>query len=158
MAMRIKPKVFGPITVLYGGDGELRYRGPGEDHGAASPGGTPVDILLASVGACIAKSLKIAADQRVKPLEPFAVDVTGTKATDLPNRLGTIGIRVIGRLTDEAGLASEVIRHAKSICTVSNTLNCTFELEHDRSEEPGLSEHQERSKRASDGVGRASGA
>jgi uncharacterized OsmC-like protein len=131
MGIRIKPKSFGPISVRFGSEGNLLYEGPDGEIGAVPPHATPVDLLLASLGACIAKSLEIVAGQHRQPLAPFSVQVAGQKATDLPNRLGSVDIRIVGRLTDDADLSSELVRQAKSICTVSNTLNCTLTLDHD---------------------------
>ncbi|MDV7143869.1 OsmC family protein [Tropicimonas sp. TH_r6] len=133
MGIRIKPRSFGPISVRSNGDGVLLYAGQDEDFAAVPPHGTPVDLLLASLGACIAKSLEIVAEQRNQRLSPFSVEVAGKKATDLPNRLGSVDIRVVGRLTDDADISTELLRHAKSICTISNTLNCTISLDLDRS-------------------------
>ncbi|SNS98576.1 OsmC family protein [Tropicimonas sediminicola] len=132
MGIRIKAKTFGPISVRFDMDGALTYAGQGGEFSAAPPQGTPVELLLASVGACIAKSLEIVAEER--PLPPFSVEVTGTKATDLPNRVGSIGIRVVGKLSDDADRSAELLRRAKSICTVSNTLNCEITLDLDESE------------------------
>ncbi|NDR58786.1 OsmC family protein [Aliiruegeria sabulilitoris] len=132
MGIRIKPKSFGPIYVRSNGDGALLYADRPEDFNAVPPHATPVDLLLASVGACIAKSLEIVAEQRGQTLFPFSVEVTGKKATDLPNRLGSADIRVVGKLTDDAELSVELLRQAKSICTISNTLNCPISLDLDR--------------------------
>ena len=77
MAIRIKPKSFGPVQVRFEGGNALLYSSNGKDFQTASPGGTPVDLLLLSLGACIAKSLEIVADQRRTELSPFTVEVTG---------------------------------------------------------------------------------
>ncbi|SDL44899.1 OsmC family protein [Aliiruegeria lutimaris] len=132
MGIRIKPKSFGPIYVRSNGDGALLYAGQHEVFDAVPPYAIPVDLLLASVGACIAKSLEIVSAQRGQTLSPFSVEVTGKKATDLPNRLGSVDIRVVGKLTDDADLSVELLRQAKSICTISNTLNCAISLDFDR--------------------------
>ncbi len=133
MAIRIKPKSFGPISVRSDGGGALLYAAQQGAFSAAPPHGTPVDLLLASLGACIAKSLEIVAAQEKQPLSPFSVEVAGQKATDLPNRLGSVDIRVYGQLTEDAEQAVELLRQAKSICTISNTLNCAISLDLDRS-------------------------
>ncbi|WP_068115839.1 OsmC family protein [Tropicimonas marinistellae] len=133
MVVRIKPKSFGPVRVRSEGGDTLLYARNGEAFDTAPPQGTPVELLLLSLGACIAKSLKIVADQPQTHLSPFTVEVTGQKATDLPNRLGSVDIRVLGRLTDDAEKSAELLRKAKSICTVSNSMNCTIALELDRS-------------------------
>ena len=132
MGITIKPKSFGPISVRFNGDGTLLYSGEQEKFADVPPSGTPVDLLLASLGACIAKSLEIAAGQRKLPLSPFTVEVAGNKATNLPNRLGVVEIRVVGQLAEDLDLSIALLRQAKSICTISNTLNCTINLDLDR--------------------------
>ncbi|AVO37496.1 OsmC family protein [Pukyongiella litopenaei] len=132
MAIRIKAKSFGPVRVRSDGGDTLLFGLNGDALGATPPQGTPVDLLLLSLGACIAKSLDIAAGQAQVQLTPFTVEVTGQKATDLPSRLGSVGIRVLGQLTDDAGQAEDLLRKAKSICTISNSLTCTVALELDR--------------------------
>lgn len=134
MGIRIKPKAFGPVSVRFGSDGELLYDWQGGDLAGPASHVTPVDLLLSSVGACIAKSLAIVAEQRRLALGPFSVEVAGKKATDLPPRLASVDIRVVGRLTDDADVAADLVRQAKSICTVSNTLNCKISVDLDRSE------------------------
>ena len=52
------------------------------------------------------------------------VKVTGIKAPDLPGRVETMHITIIGTLAEDASLAARMVRQAKSVCTVSNTLNC----------------------------------
>ena len=133
MAIRMKPKSFGPVRVRFEGGGALLFSRNSEDFDTALPIGTPVDILLLSLGACIAKSLEIVAVQGKTHLSPFTVEVTGQKATDLPNRVSSVRIRVLGRLTEDADQSAELLRQAKSICTVSNSLNCAIALELDRS-------------------------
>lgn len=133
MAIKLKPKSFGPVRIRFDGGDPLHYARNGDVFSAAPPTGTPVDFLLLSLGACIAKSLELVAKQRQIPLSPFTIEVTAQKATDLPNRLGSATIRVVGRLSDDAEEAAELLRQAKSICTVSNTLNCTITVDLDRS-------------------------
>ena len=133
MAIRIKPKSFGPFHVRFSEKEALLYAHNGEDFSATPTHGTPVDLLLFSVGACIAKSLQIAAEKSQSKLSPFTVEVIGEKATDLPNRLGSIGIRVLGPLTNDEDQSANLLREAKSICTVSNTLNCKITVASDRS-------------------------
>lgn len=129
MAIRIKAKSFGPIQVRLGLDGIVLYGGEDGDPSPVPPHDTPVDLLLASLGACIAKSIEMAAAQDRQHLAPFRVEVAARKATDLPNRIGMVDIRIIGRLTEDDGLSARLVRKAKSICTVSNTLNCTINID-----------------------------
>ncbi len=124
-ALRIKQKKFGPVYVRYDASESLLYgTNMASVDKAAPPTKTPVDIMLASLGACIVKSIEWVAAQKKTPLNPFCVEVTGIKAGDLPNRVETLTIRVDNRAVDDPDLAKSVITQAKSICTVSNSLNC----------------------------------
>lgn len=63
--MKIKPKSFGPIFVFYQSSGNIQFA-IGEpmsktDH---PPYDTPVDTMIASLGACIVKSMIWSADQK----------------------------------------------------------------------------------------------
>lgn len=85
---------------------------------------SPVDTLLASLGHCIVMSVQWAAAQRKVDLMPFKVEVLGTKALDEPGRLQRLDVTVIGAVVDDAGLGERILKQAKAICTVSNSLNC----------------------------------
>ena len=61
-------------------------------------------------------------------MHPFAVKVTGKKAPDLPGRVEQMEVVIIGDLADDSALARKIVELAKSICTVSNTLNCTLSV------------------------------
>lgn len=123
--MELKPKLFGPIRAEYDGSDTIKFThskqsGPEMSFAANSP----VDTLLASLGHCIVMSVQWSAAQRKIDLQPFKVEVLGTKALDEPGRLKKIDVAVIGPFVDDAGLGERILKQAKAICTVSNSLNC----------------------------------
>ncbi len=129
MPIRIKQKKFGPVFLRYGDDGAISYGMTADSvDNPHPPVATPVDTLLASLGACIIKSVEWAANQKKANLNPYSVTVSGLKAGDLPNRIERLDIRVSTSLTEDPDLASEIVKQAKSICTVSNSLNCEVTL------------------------------
>lgn len=90
----------------------------------AEPGFNPLDLLYASLAACLVLSVK-GAVTRLHLTERFdsvEAEVTGTKAEVGPARVETLHclLRVQGRLTVEEGHAIKEL--AKELCTVSNTL------------------------------------
>ena len=89
---------------------------------------TPVDVLLASVGYCLVKSIQLVAAKRRVDVGSFAIKIVGTKALDVPSRLDSVEAVVIGRITDDQQHAERILKQAKAICTVSNTLNCDVTL------------------------------
>lgn len=94
--------------------------------GASDAGFNPLDLLYASLSACLAISARMAAGQMgvLDQLTEVTVGVTGEKAEDGPSRVARfdIDIRIVGTF-DEA-TRNEIARLAEtSICTVSNTIN-----------------------------------
>lgn len=123
--MELKPKLFGPIWAEYDGSDTIKFnhsKQSGPEMSFAK--NSPVDTLLASLGHCIVMSVQWAAAQRKVDLKPFKVEVLGTKALDEPGRLQRLDVTVIGPVVDDAGLAARILKQAKTICTVSNSLNC----------------------------------
>jgi uncharacterized OsmC-like protein len=104
-----------PLTV-WSEDQLLDQKAPGQI-GAVSP----VEYLLVSIAACFALSCRTALAQRHRAGGDFDVIVRGSKAADLPSRLGEIELEVVfaGGL---GGPAEAVVEHAKRLCTVTNTL------------------------------------
>lgn len=127
--MRLKPKPYGPVTVLSRGDDTLWFAtgDEGADPTPHPPIASPVDSLLAALGGCLVKSLFVAAG-RSATLPPFSITLTAQGAVDLPGRLASIDASLTGRLMpnpeDEAGL----LLRAKAICTVSNSLSAKVSL------------------------------
>lgn len=124
MVLKVKPKRYGPVFVIFGGGAELHYAsGEGADGSPYPPAGSPVETMLAALGACIVRSLEWAASRNKLQLPPFQVRVEGLGAPELPGRLETADVIVIGRLSDDAALARQIVTQAKSSCTVSNSMN-----------------------------------
>ena len=125
MAIRLKPKIFGPVITRFDGQSEITFA-MGEDGAALPhpPHDTPVDTLLASVGYCLVKSIQIVARNDQLEAGPFDVSVHGDKATDLPGRLQRVRCEISGVGAWAPDREADVIARAKAMCTVSNTLNC----------------------------------
>lgn len=90
----------------------------------SEPGFNPLDLLYASLSACIVLSARIAAN-RLKvadKLDEVRVHVTGEKSHGEPSRVARfdIGIEINGDL-DEA-TKQKIVALSEEICTVSNTL------------------------------------
>ena len=94
--------------------------------GASEAGFNPLDLLYASLSACLAISARMAASKLgvLDRLTDVIVLVTGEKAPDEPSRVARfdIDIQIVGDF-DEA-TRNEIARLAETeICTVSNTIN-----------------------------------
>ena len=96
----------------------------------SAPGFNPLDLLYASVAACMVLSARIAASRLgvADRLGEVRADVSGEKAQGDVSRVGriTITLDVQGDL-DEA-MKKRIVEDAETICTVSNTLRATPEL------------------------------
>lgn len=124
MVLKVKPKTFGPVFVLFDGGTELQYAyGDTSEPSRFPPVQSPVDTMIASLGSCIVRSIEWSANQSKAQLNPFQVRVSGTKSAELPGRMEKAEITIIGNLVDDEALAQRILRQAKAICTVSNSLN-----------------------------------
>ncbi|UVK37872.1 OsmC family protein [Mesorhizobium sp. AR10] len=98
--------------------------------GVSAPGFNPLDLLYASVAACMVLSARIAASRLgvAASLGEVRAEVSGEKAEGEISRIGrfTITLDVQGDL-DEA-TKERIARDAETICTVSNTLRTSPEL------------------------------
>jgi uncharacterized OsmC-like protein len=127
--MKLKPKSFGPIYVFYDGGDQISFAfGDPAQKTEYPPNNSPVDTMIASLGSCIVKSMVWSAGQHKAELRKFHVVVTAIKAADLPARVGKISLTLVGAFVDDEALAPTIIKQAKSVCTVSNSMTCDVEI------------------------------
>ncbi|TPN76034.1 OsmC family protein [Mesorhizobium sp. CU2] len=90
----------------------------------SAPGFSPLDLLYASLAACMVLSARIAASRLgvADRLGEVKADVTGEKAKDEPSRIAAFAVRldIAGDL--DAATKARILADAEDICTVSNTL------------------------------------
>jgi uncharacterized OsmC-like protein len=99
--------------------------------GVNDPGFNPLDLLYASLAACLVLSVKgaVIKMQLLEQFEGCTAEVTGDKAHDEPSRVETlhVAIKIGGHFSDAERQA--IVKLAKQLCTVSNTLALTPHLE-----------------------------
>jgi organic hydroperoxide reductase OsmC/OhrA len=83
----------------------------------------------ASVGHCLVESIRVVARRDEMKLDAFAISVSAEKSLDAPGRLQTLAARVHGKIVEDQAMAQDLVKQAKSICTVSNTLNSEITVE-----------------------------
>jgi len=83
---------------------------------------SPVEYLLIAAAACFALSVRSVVAARGLAKTSFEVIVTGEKARDLPSRLGQISLVVLFNDTVDEIHAGGIAAEAKKLCTVTNTL------------------------------------
>ncbi|PYB70448.1 OsmC family protein [Rhizobium wuzhouense] len=92
--------------------------------GVSEPGFNPLDLLLASLAACMSMSARIAAREMGlnDRLSGVSAKVSGEKAKEGPSRFQTLTVvfRFEGGLNAAEQL--KVAHRAEEVCTVSNTL------------------------------------
>ncbi|RWL99888.1 MAG: OsmC family peroxiredoxin [Mesorhizobium sp.] len=90
----------------------------------SAPGFNPLDLLYASLAACMVLSARIAATRLgvADRLGEVQADVTGEKAKDEPSRIETFNIKL--EISGDLDVATKqrILVDAEDICTVSNTL------------------------------------
>ena len=96
----------------------------------SQPGFNPVDLLYASLSACMVLSARIAASQ-LGVLDQFSAAVarvSGEKAEGETSRIAgiTIVLEITGDLDEDTRQA--IGRKAEDICTISNTLHTSPEI------------------------------
>ena len=124
MTVKTKTKSFGPVFASSDGTQTVLYSDATLDRSSHPPDGTPIDMLLASLAYCMVRSVEWAAKDQGAALQPFSVKVLGAKAPNQPGRIEVMTVTLIGDLVDDPTTARQIIKMAKAICTVSNTLNC----------------------------------
>lgn len=92
--------------------------------GSSQPGFNPLDLLLASLAACMSMSARIAAREMGvhDMVERVTATVSGEKAVDEPPRFVgfTVVMTVVGTLDHDQRMG--IAHRAEEICTVSNSL------------------------------------
>ena len=92
--------------------------------GPSQPGFNPLDLLLASLAACMSMSARIAAREMGlhEIVERVTASVSGEKAADEPPRFAgfTVILAIDGALDHDQRVA--LAHRAEEICTVSNSL------------------------------------
>ncbi|TPI66772.1 OsmC family protein [Mesorhizobium sp. B3-1-3] len=90
----------------------------------SASGFSPLDLLYASLAACMVLSARIVATRLgvADRLGEMRADVTGDKAKDEPSRLETFNIRLTIAGDLDAATKERILADAEDICTVSNTL------------------------------------
>ena len=106
----------GPLSVVVNGH-PFNQEGPG----SLQPF-SPVEYLLVSVAGCFALSCRAALSARGAAPQSFAVEVRASKARTGASRLESIQIVVHFAAALAGDDAAAVVRKAKELCTVTNTI------------------------------------
>jgi uncharacterized OsmC-like protein len=92
--------------------------------GASDPGFNPLDLLYASLAACMVLSARIAASEMgiLNRFEGVQANVTGEKSEEEHSRITGFDVRLTIRGDFDEDTKLAIAHRAEEICTVSNTL------------------------------------
>lgn len=133
MAIKLKPKFFGPLTMQSESEGSFSYTtdaGYSTLAGAPASGelASPSDLTMAALASCICLSLEMEGKKLKIDHGKISLVIKAAKALDLPNRFGSFDVIVTLGKKVEQELAGKLLKNAKEICTVSNTLNADINI------------------------------
>ena len=124
MAISLKPKTVGPIFVQWSGGVVLYSFNNPDSMGSMPPADYPSHTLMASLGACYIVSINRVADQEAVVLPDFTIQITSTSSVDLPIRMARMDVVSKGLLPTDKDKSEQIVKQAKAMCTVGNTLHC----------------------------------
>lgn len=116
------------LTTMVGGGGELLFTGPKTSPAIMSAETSPIDVLLAALGHCLALSAKITLEARKLGIDLITVKLRAEKASAKPNRLEKIRAELIIETQNHLD-PDRIEKDVKRLCTVSNSLSCEIALE-----------------------------
>lgn len=89
---------------------------------------SPVELLLGAISSCFAMSCQASLQARSKPNSEVCVRALGKKAEDKPNRLASAHLIVAFVPDIDPALRDKVVKDAKALCTVTNSLSDQLDL------------------------------
>ncbi|MTI18060.1 OsmC family peroxiredoxin [Rhodobacteraceae bacterium RKSG542] len=133
MSIKLKPKFFGPVTMESAGEGVFSYKTETGLTGKTGAPATnevaaPYDLIMAALASCVGVSLEMIARQKKIDLGDISIEVNAAKALDLPSRFGSFDVSVSMSAIEDKEQATQLLKQAKEMCTVSNTLNADVTL------------------------------
>ena len=132
--LKIRTRVTGALAVLQPGGLPVVTTPTGGAvdvvTGVSAPGFNPLDLLHASLAACMVLSARIAATRLgvAARLGEVRAEVGGEKAADEPSRVARFNIRLDISGDLDTATKQRIVEGAEAICTVSNTLRAAPEL------------------------------
>lgn len=128
MTFRVKPSSEGPIFVSFDEHERLRYGRVLSELSVAPVLDNPAETFLYSIGACMAISLQKLALRRKIEIQPFHIQITGHKGEFLPAHFTHYNIQLSKGIHSDRERAEMLLKDAKKICTISNSVSGSIEL------------------------------
>lgn len=128
MTIKVKPASYGPVFAKAADDGTLVFASADSEFTATPSLESPAMTLLYSIASCMVLSLQMVAKRKKIAIEPFQFEVIGHKGTELPAHFAHYEIALSRDIHPDLDVAQKLLKDAKSICTISNSMSGTFEL------------------------------
>lgn len=128
MTLRVKPSSEGPVTVSFSESEGLKFRRGNEPFSNAPSLDDPAVMLLYSIGSCMAISVQRLAKRRKVDINPFQIRVIGHKGLTLPAHFASYELELSRGVHPDIEIAQLLLKDAKKICTIGNSVSGTFEL------------------------------
>ncbi|PNH93856.1 OsmC family protein [Vibrio diazotrophicus] len=128
MAIKMKPASYGPVIVRMNNEGVLQFATLDSEFTSTPSLDSPAMTLLYSIASCMVLSLQMVAKRQKIELEPFTFEVICHKGEDLPAHFSRYEIALSRSVHSDLEVAKKLLKDAKAICTISNSMAGTFEL------------------------------
>jgi|GEM_PF-5473135 len=128
MGIKVKPSSYGPAIAQLNQNGVIEF-GLSEEELTATPSlESPAITLLYSIASCMVLSLQMVAKRKKIAINPFNFQITGHKGSELPAHFAHYDIVLSRSVHEDPQVANKLMKDAKSICTISNSMSGTFKL------------------------------
>ncbi|WP_116475251.1 OsmC family protein [Zobellella maritima] len=128
MGIKVKPSSYGPATAHLDENGVIRFCLNDSELTATPSLDSPAVTLLYSIASCMVLSLQMVSKRKKIEIQPFSFEVTAHKGSELPARFAHYDIVLSRNVHEDQEVAKKLLKDAKSICTISNSVSGTFKL------------------------------
>lgn len=128
MAIKVKPASYGPVKATLNKEGGLLFSSADGEFSTTPSLDSPAVTLLYSIASCMVLSLQMVAKRKKIEIGSFSFEVIGHKGTELPAHFAHYEIALSRDVHSDFDVAEKLLKDAKSICTISNSLSGTFKL------------------------------
>lgn len=128
MAIKIKSATYGPAIAALNEHDELVFGSEVNQLSQTPQLDSPAMTMLYSIASCMVLSLQMVAKRKKIALEPFYFEVMGHKGDSLPAHFARYQVALSASVHSDREVALKLLKDAKAICTVSNSMSGSFEL------------------------------
>ncbi|MEZ9233056.1 OsmC family protein [Vibrio amylolyticus] len=128
MGIRVKPEQYGPVIAELRDNNVIYFGLKGTELTTSPPFDRPANMLLYSVASCLILSLQAVAKRKKIAIDPFYIEISAHKGAKLPIQIVQYDVVLSSSIHTEREISASLLKSAKAICTVSNSLSGQFNL------------------------------